>query len=178
MSSGTPLTEVTKETFLKIYGEAPHIKTLMPELIRKVFEKTGVSPFNPDTIPPEMMAPSKETSLEGPLPLAPSTPVHIVAASLHNMLHPSSKPNQCLGASGPQACSDITDLINHTICQLEDPELGYLIHTSQINASALQPPITTTTISPIKACYVDLLLIDPETNQDKVLILALNHLAL
>jgi len=47
---------VTKETFLKIYGEA-HIRTLTPELIRKAFEKTGVSPFNPDVVSPEMMAP-------------------------------------------------------------------------------------------------------------------------
>ena len=92
--------EVTKETFLKIYGEA-HIKTLTPELIRKAFEKTGVSLFNPDIIPLEMMAPSKGTSLKGPLPLAPSTPVCIAAASLRNLLHLSSEPNQCLGASGP-----------------------------------------------------------------------------
>ena len=84
--------EVTKESFLKIYGEA-HIKTLTPELVWKVFEKTGVFPFNPDIIPQEMMAPSKETSLEGPLPLAPSTPVHIAATSLHDLLHPSSEPN-------------------------------------------------------------------------------------
>ena len=169
--------EVTKETFLKIYGEA-HIKTLTPELIRKAFEKTGVSPFNPDVIPPEMMAPSKETSLEGPLPLAPPTPVRIAAALLRNILHPSSESDPCPGPSVLQACNDVTNLIDHTIRQLEDPELRYLTRTSPIKASALQPPVTTTTISPIKAQYSNLLLANPGTNQEKALMEALHDLAL
>ncbi|KAF9778014.1 hypothetical protein BJ322DRAFT_1114551 [Thelephora terrestris] len=117
--------EVTKETFLKIYGEA-HIRTLTPEIIRKVFEKTGVVPFNPDVISAEVMAPSKETSLEGPLPLAPSTPVRTAAASLHRLLHLSSEPDRHLSSSWPRVHGDMADLINHTICQLRDPGLTYL----------------------------------------------------
>lgn len=53
--------EVSKETFLTIYGAA-HIQVLSPELVKKAFEKTGIWPFNPNVIPAEMMAPSKETS--------------------------------------------------------------------------------------------------------------------
>ena len=169
--------EVTKETFLKIYGEA-HLKTLTPELVRKAFEKTGVFPFNPDAIPPEMMAPSKETSLEGPLPLAPPSPVRIAAASLRHLLHPSSEQDQHPGSSTQQARVDVTNLIDHTIRQLEDPELRYLARTSPIKATAQRPPVKTTTISPIKAHFADLLPTGPETDQEKVLMEILHDLAL
>lgn len=169
--------EVTKETFLKIYGEA-HIKTLTLELVRKAFEKTGVFPFNPDIIPLEMMAPSKETSLKGPLPLTPPTPIRIAAKSLHSLLHPPSKSDQHPSLSGQQTHDGTTDLIDRTIHQLKDPELGYLMRTSPIKASALRPPVTTTTISPIKAHYSNLLLSDPETDKEKELLEALHDLAL
>ena len=169
--------EVTKETFLEVYGRA-HIKTLTPELIQKAFEKTGISPFNPDIIPPEMMAPSKETSLEGPLPLAPSTPIRTAAASLHSLLHPSSEQDQHPLLLGQQSRGDVTNLIECTIHQLEDPELRYLTRTSPIKASALRPPVTTTTISPIKAHYASLLSTNPETDQEKALTLALHNLTL
>ena len=56
--------EVSKETFLSIYGAA-HIRALSPALVKKAFKKTGIWPFNPDVIPAEMMAPSKETSQKG-----------------------------------------------------------------------------------------------------------------
>jgi len=168
--------EVTKETFLKIYGEA-HIKTLTPELVRKAFEKTGVFPFNPDIIPQEMMAPSKETSLEGPLPLAASSPIRIAAKSLRSLLHPSSEPDQHPGSSAQQA-RDVTGLIDHTICQLRDPALVYLTRTSPIKASAPQPLVTTTVISPIKARYTDILLANPETDREKNLIRMLYDLTL
>ena len=137
--------EVTKETFLKIYGEA-HIRTLTPELVWKAFEKTGVYLFNPDIISPKMMTLSKETSLKGALPLLPPTPVCITATSLHNILHPPSKPDCHPGSLGQQAHTDVTDLVNCTIHQLEDPELRYLTHTSPIKASAQWLPVTTTTI--------------------------------
>ena len=169
--------EVTKESFLKIYGEA-HIKTLTPELVRKAFEKTGVFPFNPDIIPLEMMAPSKETSLEGPLPLAPPTPVRIAAASLRRLLHPSSEPDQHSNLSARQARGDVTDLIDQTIRQLEDPDMEYLTRTSPIKASATRPLVTTTMISPMKAHYADLLLVNPETDREKALMKMLHNLTL
>ena len=169
--------EVMKETFLKIYGEA-HIRTLSPELIRKAFEKTGVFPFNPDVISPEMMAPSKETSLEGPLPLTPSSPIRTAAASLRSILHQSSELDRHRGSSGQQVHNVSTDLINHTIHRLEDPKLRYLTCASPIRATAQRPPVTTTTISPIKARYAHLLLTTPKTDQEKALMEMVHDLAL
>jgi len=68
--------EVSKETFLTIYGAA-HIQALSPALVKKAFEKTSIWPFNLSVILMEMMAPSKETSQKGSLPLTPSTLVRI-----------------------------------------------------------------------------------------------------
>jgi hypothetical protein len=46
---------------------------------------TGLSstihPFNPDVVASDMLAPTKESSTEGHLPLAPPTPIHAVANS-------------------------------------------------------------------------------------------------
>ena len=168
--------EVTKEIFLKIYGVA-HIRTLTPELIQKAFEKTGVFPFNPKVVSPEMMAPSKETSLEGPLPLIPPTPVRTAATSLCNLLHQPSKPGQHPSSSGQHVHNDTTNLINCTVNQLEDPELRYLTRTSPIKASARRPQVATTTISPIKARYAHLLSTNPQTDQEKLLMEAVHDLA-
>ncbi|KAH7917887.1 DDE-domain-containing protein, partial [Leucogyrophana mollusca] len=65
---------ITKSNFLTIYGRA-HLRALKPGIIRTAFRKTGVWPFNRDVVTDEMMAPSKETSCEGHLPIRPSTPV-------------------------------------------------------------------------------------------------------
>ena len=169
--------EVTKETFLKIYGEV-HIRTLTLELIQKVFEKTGVIPFNPDVTSPEMMAPSRETSLEAPLPLTPPTPVHTATTLLRSLLHSSSEVGQHSSLPEWQTHNDVMSLINHMIDQLKHPELEYLAHTSPIKASAQQPLVVTTAISPINTCFADLLPVDPQTNQEKVLIKALHDLRL
>ena len=53
--------------------------------MKAAFQKTGVWPFNPGVISKEMIALSKETSCEGHLPIAPSTPVWILAKMLHKM---------------------------------------------------------------------------------------------
>ena len=169
--------EVTKETFLKIYSVA-HIRTLTPGLIWKVFEKTGVFPFNPMVVSPEMMALSKETSLEGPLPLLPSTPVCAAAMSLRNLLHQPSKPDQHPSSSGQQTCDSTINLIDCMVNQLEDPELRYLTRASPIKATACCPQVTTTTISPIKAHHVHLLFANPQTNQEKKLMEVVHDLTL
>lgn len=66
--------KISKTNFLAIYGRA-HLHTLMAKNIKATFQKTGVWPFNPNVISTEMMAPSKETSREGHLPIVPATPV-------------------------------------------------------------------------------------------------------
>ncbi|KDQ18848.1 hypothetical protein BOTBODRAFT_94742, partial [Botryobasidium botryosum FD-172 SS1] len=60
-----------KGNFLAIYGAA-HLRTLSPSIIKSAFRKTGVWPFDPSVVTADMMAPSKETSCRGELPLVPA----------------------------------------------------------------------------------------------------------
>lgn len=76
--------QVNKTNFLGIYGRA-HLCALTPDNVRAAFRKTGVWPFNPGVVLKEMLAPSKETSCEAHLPVAPSTPVRIIAKMLRKL---------------------------------------------------------------------------------------------
>lgn len=75
---------ITKSNFITIYGHA-HLRALTPDLIRTAFRKTGVWPFNPTVISEQMMAPSKETSCQGHLPIMPSSPIRAVADFLQKL---------------------------------------------------------------------------------------------
>lgn len=74
----------SKTNFLGIYGRA-HLQALTPDNIKALFRKTGVWPFDPTVITPAMMAPSKETSCEGFLPIALATPVRVIAKLLQKL---------------------------------------------------------------------------------------------
>ena len=100
--------EVLKETFLTIYGAA-HIQTLSPVLVKKAFEKTSIWPFNPNIIPAEMMAPSKETSRKGHLPFTLSTSIRIAAQQLKCML---LQPTETTYLTNPINSMDLTNPTN------------------------------------------------------------------
>ena len=73
---------IDKGNFLQVISKA-YITTLTPELIKTAFRKTGIWPFNPNVITAEMLAPSRETSVESHLPVPTSSqPVQILAAML------------------------------------------------------------------------------------------------
>jgi len=69
--------EITTKHILGIYGCA-HAKALTSDNIKLAFKKTGVVPFNPGVITPEMLAPSKPTSIESHLPVPPATPMKLI----------------------------------------------------------------------------------------------------
>ena len=75
---------IDKSNFLEIISKA-YIVALTPEIIKTAFRKTGICPFNPNVVTPEMLAPSKVTSSEGHLPIPTSSePVQIIADMLRN----------------------------------------------------------------------------------------------
>jgi len=61
-----------------VYATA-HELTLTPGNIKAAFQKTGVVPFDPSVVTPEMMAPSLELSSKGTLPLLMSSPLRAVS---------------------------------------------------------------------------------------------------
>jgi len=161
--------EVSKETFLTIYGAA-HIKTLSPTLIKKAFEKTGIWPFNPNVVPVEMMAPSKETSREGHLPFAPSTPIRIAARHLeYTLFPPAEKMTSPTNSVVPGVADDVAAVVDFAVHQLRDPAVDYLTRNSPIKATSQLPPLPTTTLSPIKQWLPNLLQHDATTPLERVL---------
>jgi len=61
------------------------LQTLSPSTIKSAFRKTGVWPFDPSVVTEDMMGPSKESSCEGHLPLAPAPAVQIVAKLIRDL---------------------------------------------------------------------------------------------
>ncbi|KZP13127.1 DDE-domain-containing protein, partial [Athelia psychrophila] len=66
--------KISKKNFLTVYGRA-HLRALTADNVKAAFRKTGVWPYDRAVVTAEMMAPSKETSCEGSLPVVPPTPV-------------------------------------------------------------------------------------------------------
>ena len=61
------------------------MRALTPGNIRTTFCKTGIYPFNPNVITPDMLAPSKETSLESHLPVETSESTKIFVDMLQKL---------------------------------------------------------------------------------------------
>ncbi|KIJ96358.1 hypothetical protein K443DRAFT_74193, partial [Laccaria amethystina LaAM-08-1] len=59
---------INKSNFLSVITNT-YRQALTPGNIKTAFRKTGIHPFNPDVVTPDMLAPSKETSLEANLPV-------------------------------------------------------------------------------------------------------------
>jgi hypothetical protein len=141
-----------------------------------VFEKTGISPFNPNVIPAEMMAPSKETSRKGCLPFTPSTPIRTATKQLERVLQP---PAETTGFStnviDPDGVDDVAAVVDSAIRQLQDPVVDYLARNSPIKPTARLPPIPTTMLSPIKQRLPHLLRHDATTPLEKDLIKKLHE---
>ncbi|CAA7258476.1 unnamed protein product [Cyclocybe aegerita] len=87
--------EISKENFLKVYGDT-HLAILQLELIKKVFSKTGIIPFNRDVISADKLAPSCDTSFRHYTPVEPPAAVRIMTELIIDTLQPifiTSSPN-------------------------------------------------------------------------------------
>jgi hypothetical protein len=73
-----------KDDFAGVFGKA-FLRTFHRDLIKKAFEVTGVVPFNPNVIRPELIAPSAATSLTSSFPQLHTSPVRaVIAVFEHN----------------------------------------------------------------------------------------------
>ena len=75
---------ITKSNFLSVITNA-YVQALTPGNIKTAFRKTGIHPFNPNVVTPDMLAPSKETSLEANLPVESSKEAKIIADMLRKL---------------------------------------------------------------------------------------------
>ena len=132
---------VTKENFLKVYGEA-HLNTLKPELIKKAFCKVGIVPVNRNVITPAMIALSKDTSYKVYTPAQASEPVQIVSDLLMDAIQPRIH-SEVQGNIPPFP-------IRTALPQLAATDIGYLVSPSPIKAASQPPDIPDIHILPVK----------------------------
>jgi hypothetical protein len=149
---------VDKTNFLEIYAQA-HNLALTPENIKVAFRKTGVWPFDPSVVTPEMMAPSKETLSESHMPLPPPEPVKILATMLRklNLENGGGNQNESHGIMGSDkqnlsvssVDSEIISqtriqILEDTVNNLKKTNLLHLIKTAPTTSSHTMPQSQTT----------------------------------
>lgn len=79
---------VNKSNFISVYARVRE-KTFTPELIKKAFSKTGIQPWDPSVITPEMMAPSKSHSTEVGAPLPLPSPIREIRNTVFSIINPN-----------------------------------------------------------------------------------------
>jgi hypothetical protein len=174
--------KISKINFLVVYGNA-HLRALTPTIIKAAFRKTGVWPFNPLVVTEEMMAPSKETSCEGFLPIVPASPIKLVAKLLRDLTNKDHDDEIITGLPAPNSNAedlpipvDIPTLpaaVTETLKRLSNTSLAFLVSATpyspetQIRHNVARP------ISPLGNRYADLLSIEPKTPNEYVLLDAL-----
>lgn len=184
---------ISKQNFITVYGRA-HLRALTPNIIRAAFRKTGVWPFNPSVITQDMMAPSRETSCEGHLPVVPATPVRVIAKLLQDLSINDAEPNQdgdapssLINNQVPPLPSHTTALsttpeqssaINQAIQQLSQTKLAYLVSSEPMPTVPITSGIQHNTqllISPMKTGRIDALAIEPKSKNEIILLAALRE---
>lgn len=105
---------IDKSNFIEIISKA-YVAALTPEIIKTAFRKTGICPFNPNVITPDMLAPSKETSSESHLPVpTPSEPVKIIADMLRKLQIQETDSDEDETEKVPDAISEVNRLTNQS----------------------------------------------------------------
>jgi hypothetical protein len=118
--------KIDKTNFLTIYGTA-HIAALTPDLVKTAFRKTGVYPFNPAVVTEDMLAPSKETSEQGYLPVEASSHIRVLARLLRDL---SIKQDQSMPAIIERDEDEAQPTTPTSIDNEPDTELQRRIRTS------------------------------------------------
>lgn len=88
--SDNPFTAFGKTAWLSVWTEA-FLEAMKESSIVASFRATGVVPFNPNVVTPNMMAPSIPHSSHGELPLPLASPVKKLIRYHHTLLHQSQR---------------------------------------------------------------------------------------
>jgi len=192
-------TAIDKGNFLQIISKA-YITALTPELVKTAFQKTGIWPFNPNVITADMLALSKETSIQSHLPVPTSSqPVQILAAMLQGLQIAGDTPDsdadvisegQQAGLSSTQDQSTITstrhstrttthlEILEGAVAALKKTNLAFLATSTPTTAADPMPTTTTRTVQqnsiPINRAAAALSIV-PTTANELLLLTALRE---
>ncbi|TFK20459.1 hypothetical protein FA15DRAFT_708065, partial [Coprinopsis marcescibilis] len=72
---------------------------MSPENVKAAFRKTGVHPFNPSVVTKKDLAASRPHSVQSNLPVAPATPLRIIARALQDLSLEDDTPLKVISKS-------------------------------------------------------------------------------
>ena len=148
---------IRKEDFLLVHAHAIQ-RTFKKETILSAWEKTGLHPFNPNVITPDMVAPSTATSTHTLqlFPAAQPTPVHWVVQCMYQWMHadqPLSPAAQLPLERGPDSAIDPALAnpppknlsVDGLMTSLWDTSVAFLTNSSSVTSGDKLPPFQAST---------------------------------
>jgi hypothetical protein len=174
---------VLKSNFLSVYARA-HIRALTPDNVKAAFKKTGVYPFNPSVITVNMLAPACETALEHHAIVPLQTPVRVLVGAITKLQRQwqmngkeTTRATPSASATsdndeGSSADSDVPELLISAFNQLLKTTQHPLFTDKLLGLHTSPPLFHTTMISPVK-WHGDLLQVQPQSEQERLLHTAL-----
>ncbi|CAA7271085.1 unnamed protein product [Cyclocybe aegerita] len=164
-----------KKNFLEIYSRA-HVRALTEDNVKAAFRKTGVWPFNPDVVTPDMLAPSKETSSEATLPLVSTDPaINVLATMFRKLAVSSDVESGTISEVPPSGSGTKHAAINEAVAGLSQTKLAHLISTTLITSDDAMPTTIPHTIPTHVPAPPPLLSIQPQTETEVLLLAALRE---
>jgi hypothetical protein len=158
--------------------------------IKTAFRKTGIHPFNPNVVTPDMLAPSKETSLESHLPVETSEGAKIFADMLRKLraaeeIESESEGTDPSDSENPDpshhTCSTKRTCINileDAVANLKKTNFAYLAARTPTTSSDTMPKTATRTrgqvAGPVNTTAAALT-IEPSTSNELLLLAALRE---
>ncbi|KAF5375698.1 hypothetical protein D9615_009380 [Tricholomella constricta] len=143
---------VKKTNFIKVYALA-HAEALTVRNIEAAFEKTGVVPFNPEVITEEMMAPSRTTSIQSILPIAPPSPVRALTDMIHRALARQNMSEDEASILQEQPTDENPLLLTpsrNAVQELASTSASHLVSRTPARSTSTLPRYQPYTISPFK----------------------------
>lgn len=140
------------------------MEALMKEDILTAFWKTGVSPFNPDIITAEMMAPSVSSSSQARVPLQVPSLIRVIEDMIHRELAQLEVEESAGGQSGGSTInpehtkSVVSTPVQVAVSELSRTSSSFLLTQSPPKAKSQHPRYQPSTISPFKATHYQHLL--------------------
>lgn len=173
-----------KTNFLEIYATA-HSRALTKENILQAFAKTGIWPFCRDVVTDVMIAPSKETSCEShlPVPPAPTGAIKILTDMFCKLsmveddeTEPRDGPELTSNTSKASSTSKASklDVILEAIDGLSQTDIAHIFNTT-LTLSSDPMSHTTTQIIPSQSAPTHPLSIEPQTDNEILLLAALRE---
>jgi hypothetical protein len=164
--------KVSKTNFLSVYGRA-HLRALTPENIKAAFRKTGVYPYDPSVVTEDMLAPAREMAIKHHAIVPMETPVRVLVDAFTNL---ERRRRAAATDDGSDEDFEEQEILGDNVPRELKSAFAHLSNTVQhplftdkpLGSHTLPPQFHTTMVSPVKR-HGDLLVVEPQTDQEKLL---------